>query len=190
MDYLGHDTKARLMFVTNLGLITTNGPNGYNIMTCEWTHHVSYSPSIVQVNVHGGNATAENIIASKEFGISLAADDQNMVCSIGGWESGKLVDKIGMLKELGVPMHKAKKIDAWIVDGSPLVMECKLKEYKQLGDHVCFIGDVVYATENESIKPLIRYNRHYFKLGEQVQKPDDTAFAKLDKLAEKHSKKN
>ena len=36
-------------FVTNVGLITSDGPHGPNIMACEWTHHVSYSPGLIAV---------------------------------------------------------------------------------------------------------------------------------------------
>jgi hypothetical protein len=31
-------------FITNVGLITSNGPFGADVMGCEWTHHVSYNP--------------------------------------------------------------------------------------------------------------------------------------------------
>lgn len=29
-------------FATTIGLITSDGPYGPNIMACEWTHHLSY----------------------------------------------------------------------------------------------------------------------------------------------------
>ncbi len=28
-------------FVTNVGLVTSNGPHGQNIMACEWTHQAT-----------------------------------------------------------------------------------------------------------------------------------------------------
>ncbi len=36
-------------FVTNVGLITSNGPYGHNIMAAEWTHHISYNPGLIAV---------------------------------------------------------------------------------------------------------------------------------------------
>jgi flavin reductase (DIM6/NTAB) family NADH-FMN oxidoreductase RutF len=44
----------------------------------EWTHHISYSSSLIAFNVRGHDATAENIQSSKEFGISIAGEDQNV----------------------------------------------------------------------------------------------------------------
>ncbi|MDQ6668911.1 MAG: flavin reductase [Thermoproteota archaeon] len=67
-----------------MGLITTDGRCGSSVMAAEWTHHVSYSPSLIAINVRGDDATAENINQSKEFGVNLAAEDQNILCSLGG----------------------------------------------------------------------------------------------------------
>src|SRR3989338_8642094 len=100
-------------FTTNVGLITSNGPHGNNIMAAEWTHQVSYSPGLIMVNVGFDKATEENIKRSKEFGISLAAADQSIVSSVAGGSSGKEVDKIAVLKDLGVEFYKAEKIDVW-----------------------------------------------------------------------------
>lgn len=57
-------------------------------MAAEWTHHISYSPSLIAVNICGRDTTAENIKDSKEFGINLAAEDQNILCSLAGRYSG------------------------------------------------------------------------------------------------------
>jgi flavin reductase (DIM6/NTAB) family NADH-FMN oxidoreductase RutF len=78
-----NDRRTR-QFVTNVGLITTDGPLGPNIMTAEWTHHISYSPSLIAGSVRGNDATAENIIESKEFCVNTAAEDQNVLFKIAG----------------------------------------------------------------------------------------------------------
>src|SRR3990167_3230647 len=128
-------------FVTNVGLITSNGPYGYNIMAAEWTHQISYSPGLIMVNIGFDKATEENIKAGKEFGVSLAAEDQNVVSSVAGGSSGREVDKIAVLKELGVEFYKGKKINALMVKGASLNMECKLVESIKLGDHMAFVGE-------------------------------------------------
>jgi flavin reductase (DIM6/NTAB) family NADH-FMN oxidoreductase RutF len=83
MELSWNDRRTR-QFLTNVGLITTDGPYGPNVMAAEWTHHVSYGPTLIAINVRGDDATAENITLSKEFGVNLAADDQNILCSLGG----------------------------------------------------------------------------------------------------------
>ena len=98
--------NGRRQFLTNVGLITTDGPYGPNVMGAEWTHHISYSPSLIAINVRGDDATAENIDHSKEFGFNLAAEDQNILCSIGGRYTGKELDKISLFKEIGIIFYK------------------------------------------------------------------------------------
>jgi flavin reductase (DIM6/NTAB) family NADH-FMN oxidoreductase RutF len=115
MDLLWNDKRTR-QFVTNIGLITTAGPLGRNIMAAEWTHHISYSPSLIAVNIRGHDATAENIRESKEFGVNIAAEDQNLLCSVAGRYTGRYVDKISVLEENGIAeFYNAKHIKVLMV---------------------------------------------------------------------------
>ena len=70
MELSWNDRRTR-QFLTNVGLITTDGPYGPNVMAAEWTHHISYSPSLIAINVRGDDATAANIDRSKEFGVNF-----------------------------------------------------------------------------------------------------------------------
>jgi len=45
----------------------TDGHYGPDVMAAEWTHHISYSQSLIAVNVRGEYAIAENIKESKEL---------------------------------------------------------------------------------------------------------------------------
>jgi hypothetical protein len=59
-----------------------------------------------------------NIQFSKEFGISIAGEDQNVVCSVAGGYSGRHIDKIYLLESgwylirlqrLEILMHEIKE---------------------------------------------------------------------------------
>lgn len=52
MHLAWNDRRTR-QFITNIGLITSDGPAGLDIMAAEWTHHISYSPSLIAINVRG-----------------------------------------------------------------------------------------------------------------------------------------
>src|SRR3989344_9388879 len=96
-------------FITNVGLITSTGKVGENIMAAEWTHHISYSPGMIAVCINKINqATAVNIKETKQFGVNIAATDQNVIASITGNAHGQSVDKMKVLKELGYKFSKAK----------------------------------------------------------------------------------
>ena len=78
MDISWNDRLTR-QFLTNVGLITSDGPYGPNVMAAEWTHHISYSPKSNCCKYRGRDTTAENIKDSKEFGVNLASEDQNIL---------------------------------------------------------------------------------------------------------------
>ena len=158
-------------FVTNVGLITSNGPHGQNISADEWAHHVSYSPGMIAVCIHREDATHANIVKSKEFGVNLAAFDQNVLSSIAGGSSGKEIDKIRALKELGFKFFKGKKIKALMVEGAALSVECKLLKKIELGDHTMFVGEVVEIHPLSGKEPIIYHGGKYWKFGSKIGLP-------------------
>ena len=133
--YLGV-IPGQINSLTSIGLITSNGPHGHNIMACEWTHHLSHSPGLIAVSLGPTKPTVENIRMSKEFGISLCATDQTILASVAGGYSGRQFDKISALKELGFQFYQGDSIDVLMVKGASLSAECKLFKEVTFGDHV------------------------------------------------------
>ncbi len=188
MDLEWNDWRTR-KFVSNIGLITSNGPHGQNIMAAEWTNHVSYKPSLMAVHLGFQKATVENIKESKEFGISIASQQQNVVSSVSGQSSAKNVDKIAVLKELGIAeFYDAKKINVLMVKDAAMNAECKLIKAIELGDHVMFVGEVLELSAIEEKKPLLYFGGNYRKIGEQIQKPEQDYLDKIKKTVEKNQK--
>ena len=187
MDMNWGDEKSA-KFITNVGLVTSNGKYGNNIMACEWTHHVSYSPGLIAVCLGLKKATVENIRESKEFGISIAATDQNILSSVAGGSSGKDVDKIKVLEELGYKFYKGKKINALMVKDSALNVECKLVKEITLGDHIMFVGEVVDALLSNGKEPLAYHDGKYWKITQTIEKPNEKEREKIKKIIEKHKK--
>ena len=87
-------------FATTIGLITSSGSSGPNIMAWEWTHHLSYKPGLIAVSLGPTKSTAGNIRHNQEFGINICALDQSILSSIAGGYSGNDYDKISALKEV------------------------------------------------------------------------------------------
>ncbi len=175
-------------FVTNVGLVTTDGPHGPNVMAAEWTHHVSYSPGLIMICIHHADTTAKNIEKTKEFGVNIAAQDQTWVASIAGGSHGEEVDKVAVLKDLGVQFFRAKKIKPLMVKGAVLNVECKLVKTIEVGDHVAFIGEAVEVYSTGETEPVAYHGGKYYKLGEHIQKPPQEFLDKIKKLVEKHAK--
>ena len=180
--------KKTLQFITNVGLVTSDGPNGQNIMACEWTHMVSYSPGLMAVCVGPGKATAENIKDSKEFGVNLASTEQSVLSSISGGSTGKRTDKIKAAEDLGFKFYKAKKIKALMVKDAVLNIECKLVKEIQLGTHIMFVGEVIEVSLNSSKTPLAYHKGKYGQVEFNIPKPTQEEREKINKILEKHKK--
>lgn len=190
MDLSWNDRRTR-QFVTNVGLITSAGPLGPNIMAAEWTHHISYSPSLIAANIRGHDATAQNIKESKEFGVNIAAENQNVICSMAGKYKGIHIDKISVLKEASVAaFYNAKRISKKVpmLVGAAMNAECKLVEQEELGDHTMFVGEVIEISADENILPLLYHNGRYWGLGEAIIKPQPDLLIRIEELVKKYSR--
>jgi len=188
MDLLWGDEKTK-QFVTNVGLITSNGPYGENIMSAEWTHHISYSPGLIAVCINFDDATHANIKETKEFGVNIAATGQSIISSVAGGSTGKEVAKIKVLEKLGFKFYKAKKIKTLMVEGVTLNAECKLLQAIKLGDHTMFVGEVVEASANPNKEPLVYHKGKYWKIGECIEKPGEKKINEIRALIDKFRKR-
>lgn len=175
--------------VTNVGLISSNGTYGYNIMACEWTQQISNDPGLFCLAIRNFKATYQNILDTKVFGVNIAASDQNVLSSIVGKSSAKKINKLPILKEMGFTLYKAEKIDVMMVEGACLNAECRLVEHIDIGDHPLLIGQVMSITANDK-EPLLYHRGKYFKLGERIYKPDEEILQKIEHLKEKYTIKS
>lgn len=176
-------------FVTNVGLITSNGPYGHDVMACEWTHQISYDPPLIALAIRNYKATFKNIEHAGEFGVSIASVNQTLFSSVAGNRSGKDVDKIKMLKELGFTFYQAKHIDVLMVEGACMNAECKLIKKIDIGDHPLLIGEMVSIQESDE-KPLVYHQGKYWQVGKHIEKPGQDVRDRIKKLNEMYKKKS
>ncbi|HEX7033943.1 MAG TPA: flavin reductase family protein [Nitrososphaera sp.] len=148
-------------FATTVGLITTKGNKGRNVMAAEWTMHISYEPMLIAVIVHD-SPTYWNIQETQVFGVNIASDDQAELVNIAGGYSATEIDKLdipGIFKT-----YDAKHIDVPMIKGCALNAECKVTMIEKIGDHIMIVGEVVSATYDEKKFPLIYTRGNYRKL--------------------------
>ena len=171
-----------------MGLITTDGPHGADIMACEWTHFVSYSPGLIAVCIGPGKATVDNIRASKFFGVNLASGSQNVIASVAGSNSGKDTGKMAALIELGHKFYTAKEIGVQMVEGASLNVECRLVQEIALGDHIMFVGEALNVSVNPA-ESVVYHAGKYWALGAQIGKPAQNELERIGSVLKKHKKK-
>jgi flavin reductase (DIM6/NTAB) family NADH-FMN oxidoreductase RutF len=163
-------------FATTVGLITTDGKHGPNVMAAEWTMQVSYDPMLVAIFIHD-SPTLWNIRDSGAFGVHIASEGQSELVNIAGGYSGTEIDKLaipGIFDAYGgksVPM----------LMGCALNAECRVESITDVGDHVMVVGRVVDAAYDEKKNPLIYTRGNYRKLGAKI--PSGRAIARVSSAA-------
>lgn len=187
MDVPWGDERTKVL-VTNVGLITSDGPYGPNVMAAEWTHHASYQPGLFAVHVGPGKATHANISKTKEFGVNIASAEQSVFATVAGNNTGRETDKMKVLESLGAKFYKAKTIRAPMIEGASLNAECALVKTIEVGDHTMFVGEVKSLTSSGK-EPLVYHGGKYWHVGPQTEKPGQPVLQKIAKLVEQYHKK-
>ncbi len=166
-----------------------------NIITVAWTGTICTNPAMVYISVRPERHSYQMIKESGEFVINLTTEKLVKATDYCGVKSGRDVDK---WKEMNLHQEQADTLEySPLILESPVNIECKVVEIKELGSHHMFIANVtaVHADEaylNEQNKfelnntGLLAYSHgEYLGLGKKL----GTFGYSIRKKAKKKSKK-
>lgn len=117
-----------------------------NIITVAWTGIINTNPAMVYISVRPTRYSYNLIKDQKEFVINLTAKSLTRATDWCGVKSGAKVDKF---KEMKLHKEKASIVKCPMIQESPVSIECKVKEIKELGSHTMFIAEVVAINVDE-----------------------------------------
>ena len=175
-----------------------------NIITVAWTGIINTDPAMCYISVRPTRHSYEMIKKTWEFVINLTTKDLAYATDWCGVKTGAKVDKF---KEMKLTKEKANFVNCPMIKESPVSVECKVKEIRELGSHHMFVAEILginadekYINENGAFDiskcDLIAYsNGNYYSLGKKigrfgfsVQKKKKTA-KKSGKTIDKKRKK-
>ena len=148
-----------------------------NIITVAWTGIINTDPAMVYISVRPTRHSYNIIKESGEFVINLTTKDLTYATDWCGVKTGAQVDKF---KEMHLTKEKAKFVKCPMIKESPVSVECRVKEIKELGSHHMFVAEVLGINADEkyidekgafdiSKCDLITYaNGKYFSLGKKI----------------------
>jgi len=123
----------------------------YSCMAASWVMPVSRRPPIVAVAIARSRYTYEKIVESREFNLCILGVEHVDKVDYLGTVSGRDVrDKISASK---LTKAKARKTSPPIIAESIAVVECKLRDIVEAGDHDLVLGDVLEAYVREGYSP-------------------------------------
>ena len=162
------------MPVLVLGTYDENG--AVNAMTAAWAGISELKE--ISICVDDGHKTAENVVKSGAFTVSIADLDNMVAADYVGLVSGHAEEN--KIKKCGWTVEKSELVNAPIFAELPLTMECKLVSYTKetcrlVGEIVNVCADECILDENgrislDKFKPLAydTMNHTYLTLGEVV----------------------
>ena len=111
-----------------------------NIITVAWTGIMNTNPAMCYISVRPERYSYNIIKETGEFAINLTTKELAYATEWCGVKTGAKVDKF---KEMKLTKQKAENIKCPLIEESPISIECKVKEIKELGSHHMFIADVL-----------------------------------------------
>ena len=160
-------------------MITSGDMENSNIMTVAWTGIINTNPAMCYISVRPERYSYNLIKESGEFVINLTNEKLAFATDWCGVRSGAKFDKF---KEMHLTKEKAKHVKCPILKESPVAIECKVKEIRELGSHHMFVAEVLSIDADEkyiddkgtfdiSKCNLIAYaNGGYYNLGKKIGK--------------------
>ena len=149
-----------------------------DIVTVAWTGTVCTNPPMLYISLRPERFSYHIIRESGEFVVNLTTRDLQRVCDWCGARSGRDYDKWA---ECGLTAAPASKLGiAPVIDESPVNIECRVVEVKELGSHHMFLAAVEAVQVDEDLLDergrldlgaagLTAYSHgEYFDLGKQL----------------------
>lgn len=100
-----------------------------NIITVAWTGIINTNPAMVYISVRPQRYSYNLIKEKGEFAINLTNEKLAYATDWCGVKTGAKVDKF---KEMKLTKQKGKFVSCPLIGESPVSIECKVKEIKEL----------------------------------------------------------
>lgn len=120
----------------------------FNIITVSWTGTICTDPPMCYISVRPERHSYGIIRKNGEYVINLTTEELVHAADWCGVRSGRDYDKFA---ETRLTPVMASKVRAPMILESPVNIECRVKEIKELGSHHMFISEVVSVNAEKSL---------------------------------------
>ena len=119
-----------------------------NIITIAWTGIINSRPPMTYISVRKEHHSHDILMKTGEFVINLTTETILRQTDWCGVRSGRDFDK---WKETGLTKEPASVVKCPMIAESPVNLECRVTEVKELGSHDMFMAEIVKVHVDDSI---------------------------------------
>lgn len=169
---------GNMLYPLPVVMISVAGVHGEkNILTVAWAGTICTAPPMLSISVRKERYSHKLLTQTGEFVVNLTTKELVYATDYCGVKSGRDVDKFQEMKLTPIP---ATMVKAPMIKESPVNIECRVVEIKELGSHDMFMAEVlaVHADEKymdeknkfhlDKAEPIIYSHGTYFTFGEQL----------------------
>ena len=157
----------------------TDGDGHDNIITVAWAGTVCTNPAMLSISVRKERHSHAMLVKTGEFVVNLTTEALAFATDYCGVRSGRDVDKF---TEMKLTKEKDVHVAAPMIGESPVNIECRVVERKELGSHDMFIAEVLCVHADEAYmdatgkfdlalaKPIVYDHGNYYTMGKPIGK--------------------
>lgn len=161
--------EALALMPLPLVIVTTESRDGKRAgMTAAWVTQVSWKPSYVAVAIYSKWTTLKVILESGEFAINYVSPSlAKAALEVFGSLSSARVDKFEIAsKKYNIRIGYGRNVKVPVLLDAPIIIECRLLKYFEIGDHYLVVCDPVLAYRGGGEEPISFYRGKLHTLSE------------------------
>ncbi len=159
-------------------LVTTRDREGKdNVLTVAWTGTINSDPAMLSISVRKSRYSYQALCDTGVFVVNLTTKKLAHAADFCGVRSGRDMDKF---KAENLTKEEAAEIDCPMILESPVNIECRVTEARDLGSHTMFLAEVLCVHADESCmdasgrfdlalaQPIVYCHGDYMTLGKKL----------------------
>ncbi len=156
MEKINLPKAAMLTSPNPVTLVCTEKPNGTtNLATVSWWTYLSFNPDMIAYAMAKTSYSGEIVRNNKKVILTIPGAEIAQAVMGCGSTTGRNTDKV---EQFGVELAAVEGSSIQIPVHSRVAIQCRMKEYHEVGDHYLYICDVEQVYGNEDEEALFAWN--------------------------------
>jgi len=156
MDKINLPKAAKLTSPNPVTLVCTEKPDGTtNLATVSWWTYLSFNPNMIAYAMAKTSYSGEMVRNNKKVILTIPGAEIAEAVMGCGSTTGRNTDKAA---QFGIELVEVEGSSIKIPAHSRVAIQCRMKEYHEVGDHYLYICDVEQVYGNEDEEALFAWN--------------------------------
>lgn len=156
MNKINLPKAAKLTSPNPVTLVCTEKPDGTtNLATVSWWTYLSFNPNMIAYAMAKTSYSGEMVRSNKKVILTIPGAEIAQAVMGCGSTTGRNTDKV---EQFGIELAEIEGSSIKIPAHSRVAIQCRMKEYHEVGDHYLYICDVEQVYGNEDEKALFAWN--------------------------------